>query len=57
LKLDCSFFCEDEKFKAEEMVGLDDSFIEEEIKNAVFESYLDAAPDPDGLSFIFYQKF
>jgi hypothetical protein len=50
------FFREDEKFKAEEMVGLDDSFIEE-IKNAVFESYLDAAPDPDGLSFIFYQKF
>jgi hypothetical protein len=29
----------------------------EEIKKAIFKSYSDGAPRPDGLSFTFYQKF
>ena len=32
-------------------------FSEEEIKDAVFNSYAEGAPGPDGLSFLFYQKF
>jgi hypothetical protein len=36
---------------------LDAPFSEEEIKTAVFSSYSDGAPGPDGLSFMFYQKF
>jgi hypothetical protein len=41
----------------QEIAGIKSSFTEEEIKKAVFESYSDGAPDPDGLSFILYQKF
>jgi hypothetical protein len=36
---------------------LDAPFSIEEIKEAVFSSYSDGAPGPDGLSFMFYQKF
>jgi hypothetical protein len=32
-------------------------FFEEEIKEAIFSSYAEGAPGPDGLSFLFYQKF
>lgn len=32
-------------------------FSEEEIKEAVFSSYADGAPGPDGFPFLFYQKF
>jgi hypothetical protein len=32
-------------------------FSEKEIKEAVFSSYAEGAPRPDGLSFMFYQKF
>jgi hypothetical protein len=30
------------------------AFNEEEVIEAVFESYVDGAPGPDGLSFMFY---
>jgi hypothetical protein len=33
------------------------TFTEEEVKKAVFESYAEGAPGPDGLSFMFYQHF
>jgi hypothetical protein len=36
---------------------LESPFSEDEIKAAVFESYAAGAPGPDGLSFLFYQKF
>jgi hypothetical protein len=29
----------------------------EEVKRAIDESYAEGAPDPDGFSFLFYQKF
>lgn len=32
-------------------------FTEEEVKEAIFSSYAEGAPGPDGLSFILYQKF
>jgi hypothetical protein len=36
---------------------LDREFSEEEVKAAVFGSYAEGAPGPDGFSFLFYQKF
>jgi hypothetical protein len=36
---------------------LDKEFSEEEVKAAVFGSYAEGAPGPDGFSFLFYQKF
>jgi hypothetical protein len=36
---------------------LEAAFTHEEIKNAVFGSYAEGAPGPDGFPFLFYQKF
>jgi hypothetical protein len=36
---------------------LEAKFTKEEVKKAVFESYSDGEPGPDGLSFMFYQSF
>jgi len=36
---------------------LEAPFSESEIKEAVFDSYADGAPGPDGFSFLFYQHF
>ena len=41
----------------EENVFLQKPFSMEEIKEAVFGSYAAGAPGPDGLSFLFYQKY
>jgi hypothetical protein len=43
--------------KEEEVNVLESRFTEEEIKKSVFESYADGAPGPDGISFMFYQKY
>jgi hypothetical protein len=40
--------------KVDENEMLSKSFSEEEIREAVFSSYADGAPGPDGLSFMFY---
>jgi hypothetical protein len=52
-----NFFSEGEKLTDEDNLVLEDKFIEEEIRKAVFESYSDGAPGPDGISFMFYQTF
>jgi hypothetical protein len=46
-----------DKISPEENEAFEDDFSEEEIKRAVFDSYAEGAPGPDGLSFLFYQKF
>lgn len=46
-----------EQVTAEENELLDKDFTEEEVREAVFQSYAEGAPGPDGFSFIFYQKF
>ena len=46
-----------EKLTQEENNILEEPFSKQEIKEAVFSSYSDGAPGPDGFSFIFYQRF
>jgi hypothetical protein len=41
----------------EENLVLNAEFSEDEIRQAVFESYSKGDPGPDGFSFLFYQKF
>lgn len=57
IQLTDSFFSEEEKVSRSLNDILEAPFSEPEIKKAVFESYSDGAPGPDGLSFMFYQKF
>jgi hypothetical protein len=52
-----NFFSKREKVTDGENEILEAEFSEGEIKKAVFEAYPDGAPGPDGLSFMFYQKF
>jgi hypothetical protein len=46
-----------EKVSQEENDLLSAPFTEEEIMEAIFSSYAEGAPGPDGLPFLFYQKF
>jgi hypothetical protein len=57
IRLDQNFFADEEKVTREENDSLDCRFSLEEIREAVFGSYADGAPGPDGLSFMFYQNF
>jgi hypothetical protein len=57
IRLKQDFFSEDERVKVDENEMLSRSFSEEEIREAVFSSYADGAPGPDGLSFMFNQTF
>ena len=52
-----NFFSEGEKVTPEENNTLEAPFSEEEVKQAVFDSYSDGAPGPDGIPFFFYQNF
>ena len=51
------FWDMEDRITQEENTMLEDPLSEQEIKDAVFGSYSDGAPGPDGFSFIFYQKF
>jgi hypothetical protein len=51
------FFSQEEKLSNAQNEIMVAPFTEEEVKKAVFDYYSDGALGPDGLSFIFYQKF
>jgi hypothetical protein len=55
--LDPDFFSHNEKVSPEQNLNLEAPFTEQEVKKAVFDSYSDGAPRPDGISFMFYQTF
>ena len=55
--LDNNFWEEADKVSVSENEMLEAPFTEEEIKEAVFGSYADGAPGPDGFPFLFYQRF
>jgi hypothetical protein len=57
IRLGEAFWSEDEMVKIEENKALEADFSEEEIKKAVFDSYVERDPGTDGMSFLFYQKF
>lgn len=56
VKLDANFWEEDEKVTSVENELLEAPFSEEEIKEAVFGSYAEGAPSPDGFPFIAYES-
>jgi hypothetical protein len=51
------FWDPEDKLSIEEVLNLESPFSEEEINEAIFSSYPEGTPGPDGLSFLFYQKF
>jgi hypothetical protein len=51
------FWLEGEKVTSEQNLFLETEFTESEVKDAVFGSYAEGAPRPDGFSFLFYQHF
>ena len=57
VKLGPSFWDDHDKVVEEENRILVAPFSESEIKNAIFSCYPEGAPGPDGLPFLFYQKF
>lgn len=57
VKLDDNFWSEEEKVTREENDILEAEITQEEIREAIFGSYAEGAPGPDGFSFLFYQKF
>ena len=57
IRLSDSFFSDEEKINQAENDILEGRFDLEEIKEAVFGSYSDGAPGPDGIPFFFYQKY
>jgi uncharacterized glyoxalase superfamily protein PhnB len=56
IKLSEDFWSEDEKITKEENEALEAELTEDEIRRAVFDSYAEGAPGPDGFPFLFYQK-
>jgi hypothetical protein len=55
IRLREEFWTMDEKVSSEENEALEAELSEEEIRRAVFESYAEGTPGPDGFSFLFYQ--
>jgi hypothetical protein len=57
IDLAMDFWLENEKVTDEQNLMLDADFTEQEVNDAVFGSYAEGAPGPDGFSFLFYQYF
>jgi hypothetical protein len=57
VRLGSSFWEASDKVTSEENKFLTALFTEVEIKEAIFSCYAEGASGPDGLSFLFYQKF
>jgi hypothetical protein len=57
IKLDEGFWEEEENVTSKENELLEGNLLEEEIPIAIKGSYAEGVPGPDGLSFLFYQKF
>lgn len=55
--MDPQFWSPIDKVSEMEKIQLDLPFIEEEIKEALFDSEATGAPGPDGFTFLFYQIF
>jgi hypothetical protein len=51
------FFSPEEKVNHQENIDLEKEFSEKEVKDAIFGSYAQGAPGPDGVSFLFFQTF
>jgi hypothetical protein len=56
INLDEDFWERDDLVTVTENNFLDQPFLKDEIKEAIFGSYADGAPDPDGFSFCFIKK-
>ena len=57
LSWDIIFWEEEDKVSRNENELLIAPFSESKIKDTIFSCYAEGAPGPDGLSFLFYQKF
>jgi hypothetical protein len=57
VRLGSSFWDDTDKVTPEENRALTAPFTEAEIKDAIFSCYAEGAPEPDGLTFLLYQKF
>ena len=57
IRLAADFWSREDLVTEEENNLLTRPFSEEEIKEVVFSCYSDGAPGPDGISFMFYQKY
>jgi hypothetical protein len=56
-KLDSGSWDEEDKVTAQENAELEAPFSESEIREAIFSSYSEGAPGPDGLPFYFIRNF
>jgi hypothetical protein len=56
MKLDDSFWADEEKVTQEENEQLEKEIPEEEVKKAIDGSYVEGASGSDGFSFLFYQE-
>jgi hypothetical protein len=57
IKRNRGFWQEDEKVSVEENLNVEADFLEDDVKKAIYDSYAEGAPGPDGFSFLFYHKF
>jgi len=57
VRLDEDFWSSEDRVTIQENELLEAPFSEEEIRIAIFESYAEGVPGPDGFSFMFYHHF